>query len=962
MLARWLDRFAGRDVSSRAIRRPGRSQGDRRRLLMLEPLEGRRLLSITSVVESPGVLRVRSDASDAIVIGDVGGSVTINGVNPDTGAYSAANLTAVEIAGGAGANDIDLRAVVPSLFPSLTRVQVDGGGGGDRLSGPDLTLTWLVTADDTGSLTGPDLGSLTSFDFASIANLVGAAAADTFVFADGAHLSGSIDGGGGRDTLDFGDVGADLAIALAGSDATGFLGTAGGPVGSFRGIDALIGGPGTDTLAGEDLASTWSLDSAPTYNDGAGTLGFSGFEHLRGGSGDDVFHLIGDTLGNLRADIEGGPGDDQFNFIGDAILTGSIDGQGGRDTLSYADFGSTVSIVLTGSTDLGFSGTEGSTFSGGAFHGIDILTGSAPGNGPDTLTGEDVPSIWTLDTTRTYSPGAGKTLAFSSFETMQGGSADDRFDLRAGAATDLGGGAGDDTLNFDARNQVVTQTPTSITAGTFAAVTYNDIETINIFNQANATPASADLVLGQSHSPEPVGIGQSVSYTLTITNIGPSAATGVVVTDRLPTGLTSVSASSTQGDCNVAGGLVTCHLGTISDGATVTIKIVATPQEAGTYTNTASVQGNEVDPIPLNNSSAQPSTVVGRPRANAQSVTTAQGTSQPITLTGSDPNTPPLTLTYTVTVSPAHGSLSGTAPNLIYTPAAGYTGADSFQFTDSNGVTTGAPATVAITVTVTAPSSTSPVAKDDGFTTAEGTSLKIAAPGVLANDIAAVGAALTAILVTGPARGTLVLNSNGSFLYSPVAGFSGSDIFTYQASDATNLSNVATVSLTVTPAVPDNKNPRGQGQPPTLAFPGVLILPNTPYFNYLRMRRSIDSDRFDSYHPRIGALLGLEITGIPTSPIRLLHPNHHFNTAALRSFYGRDPRRFEVQHPVLGALFQLESPGDEALTTQLLPATPRFNSIRARHERDPKRFSRHCPYYGALMALEDIERSSHPNV
>src|SRR4051812_31483240 len=124
MLTRWLDRFAGRDVSSRAIRRPGRLQDDRRRLLMLEQLEGRGLLSITSFVESPGVLRVRSNASDAIVIGDVGGNLKINGADPDTGASSTANLMAVEIAGDAGTNDIDFRAVVPSLFPALTRVQV----------------------------------------------------------------------------------------------------------------------------------------------------------------------------------------------------------------------------------------------------------------------------------------------------------------------------------------------------------------------------------------------------------------------------------------------------------------------------------------------------------------------------------------------------------------------------------------------------------------------------------------------------------------------------------------------------------------------------------------------------------------------------------------------------------------------------------------------------------------------
>ena len=59
---------------------------------------------------------------------------------------------------------------------------------------------------------------------------------------------------------------------------------------------------------------------------------------------------------------------------------------------------------------------------------------------------------------------------------------------------------------------------------------------------------------------------------------------------------------------------------------------------------------------------------------------------------------PALTQTYTVVTQPAHGTLSGTAPNLTYTPASGYSGPDSFTFTDSNGTKTSAPATVSINV------------------------------------------------------------------------------------------------------------------------------------------------------------------------------------------------------------------------------------------------------------------------
>ena len=79
--------------------------------------------------------------------------------------------------------------------------------------------------------------------------------------------------------------------------------------------------------------------------------------------------------------------------------------------------------------------------------------------------------------------------------------------------------------------------------------------------------------------------------------------------------------------------------------------------------------------------------------AHAQSVTMIQNTAQPINLTGSGG-----TLTYSITTQPAHGTLSGTAPNLTYTPAAGYNGADSFTFLVNNGTSNSAPATVSIAI------------------------------------------------------------------------------------------------------------------------------------------------------------------------------------------------------------------------------------------------------------------------
>jgi len=83
----------------------------------------------------------------------------------------------------------------------------------------------------------------------------------------------------------------------------------------------------------------------------------------------------------------------------------------------------------------------------------------------------------------------------------------------------------------------------------------------------------------------------------------------------------------------------------------------------------------------------------------------------------------------------------------------------------------------------------------DFYTTPAGTTLSIDAPGVLANDIG--GGNLSAALLAGPANGTLNLNGDGSFTYSPATNFTGVDGFTYQASDNSQTSSVTSVAIMV---------------------------------------------------------------------------------------------------------------------------------------------------------------------
>ena len=116
-----------------------------------------------------------------------------------------------------------------------------------------------------------------------------------------------------------------------------------------------------------------------------------------------------------------------------------------------------------------------------------------------------------------------------------------------------------------------------------------------------------------------------------------------------------------------------------------------------------------------------------------------------------------------------------------------------------------------VTISYTLVTNQAPVAVDDTYSTNEDTQLSVSAPGVLVNDTDADSDPLTAVQVAGPSHGTLALNADGSFTYTPEANWNGADSFTYMANDGTANSNVATVSLTVTPV---NDAPVITGQAP----------------------------------------------------------------------------------------------------------------------------------------------------
>ena len=158
-------------------------------------------------------------------------------------------------------------------------------------------------------------------------------------------------------------------------------------------------------------------------------------------------------------------------------------------------------------------------------------------------------------------------------------------------------------------------------------------------------------------------------------------------------------------------------------------------------------------------------------------------------------------LTAALVSTTANGSLTlNSDGSFAYTPGANFNGVDSFTYRANDGASDSTVATVTITVN---PVNDAPTAGDDGYSTAEGSPLAVAAPGVLASDDDIDGDPLSASLMNDVSSGSLTLNGDGSFVYTPDAGFTGTDGFTYVASDGLADSTVATVTIDVNAANSD---------------------------------------------------------------------------------------------------------------------------------------------------------------
>ena len=245
--------------------------------------------------------------------------------------------------------------------------------------------------------------------------------------------------------------------------------------------------------------------------------------------------------------------------------------------------------------------------------------------------------------------------------------------------------------------------------------------------------------------------------------------------------------------------------GTDADSDTLSFNSVSTPSNGTlsgtapnlTYTPAANFTGSDSFTFKVNDGTVDSTTatitinvtnVNDAPVALGQSVTTAEETAKTITLSGTDADSD--TLSFNSVSTPSNGTLSGTAPNLTYTPAANFTGSDSFTFKVNDG-TVDSTTTATITINVTNVND-APVALGQSVTTAEETAKTITLSGTDADSDT-----LSFNSVSTPSNGTLS-GTAPNLTYTPAANFTGSDSFTFKVNDGTVDSTTATITINVT--------------------------------------------------------------------------------------------------------------------------------------------------------------------
>jgi hypothetical protein len=325
---------------------------------------------------------------------------------------------------------------------------------------------------------------------------------------------------------------------------------------------------------------------------------------------------------------------------------------------------------------------------------------------------------------------------------------------------------------------------------------------------------AADQTASAVLSPSTVTTNQTQTYQLVVTNttqgqakiqsIGVNIPAGftilsAIISGTSPTAVWTVSTSTFPGRFDMEAGSGSND--SLGEGESVTMTFAA--KAPSTASSSAQFTVEAVKNANLGNSgpgatfttSNQPTITVIQgvntaPVADDQSVSTDEDTAQSVTLTATDANDD--TLVYSIVAQPTNGTLSGTAPNVTYTPNVNYSGSDSFTFKANDGTVDSNVATVSITVDAV---NDLPVASSTlSLITNQDTAISSALFGF---DVE--GATLTYAISSAPTLGTIsdFNATTGAFTYTPNASSTGSDSFTFTVHDGVVASTPAIVGITI---------------------------------------------------------------------------------------------------------------------------------------------------------------------
>jgi hypothetical protein len=462
-------------------------------------------------------------AGDTFNLNVANSGLTLNGgAGSDTLSYAAYGAPPVTVSlTGSGNGYASTSATGLAGFSAIDTL-VGSGNASDTLKGEALGSghsTWTLSAGNTytdnaghGTLTFSAFKTVTDQgSTADIFNITGATSVttanangggDTFN-VDSANAGLTLNGGSGSDTLTYASYGSPpVTVTLSGSSANGYASTSATGLAGFTAIDDLIGsGNASDTLTGRNVSSTWLLGSTLTYNDGgSATLTFSQFSTLIGGNSGNLFELTASHTLNLV----GGTGSDTFRLpVNGVQLTGTINGGGGSDTLSYAAFGGNNGYTSGADVDLyaddatGISGNISGigTFVGGpsSNNTLDGPLGNGPGN----------PNVWNITATNggNIANNGGTIATFSAFQTLDGAPGSNTFKISGngvGVSGSITGGSTSDTLSYVGVSNAVTFNIGSTGINNSGSVSTSGAPTFNFYTIGNVTGGSGSNTFNMS--------------------------------------------------------------------------------------------------------------------------------------------------------------------------------------------------------------------------------------------------------------------------------------------------------------------------------------------------------------------------------------------------------------------------------------------------------------------------------